>query len=74
MKYIELREEEKAELRETLLAESIDNDGYTDYNYLSEEEQKIVDNCLYPWEIPEEIMISAFSSYDFVPHDFWCNV
>ena len=74
MKYCELREEEKAELRETLLDESMRPDGGTDFDSLSNEQKEIVLNCINAEDIPEEIMEAAFGIYDFVEDDFWCNV
>lgn len=74
MKYEELREEEKNELRWTLWDQSMHNDGYTDYNYLSVEEQEIVDACAKPEDIPESVMISAFGHYIFCEQDFFCNI
>ena len=74
MKYCELTESEKKELRDTLLDQSICHDGYTDYDYLSVEQQKIVDNCVFSEDIPEDIMEAAFGIYDFVEGDFFCNV
>ena len=73
MKYCELREEEKYELRSTLWDQSLTHDGYTDYDYLSNEEQAIVDSAEYPDDIPESVMESAFGIYDFVERDFFCN-
>ena len=74
MKYCELREEEKSELRFTLWLQSISNDGDTEFNYLSADEQKIVDNCESPEDIPEAVMVSAFGCYSFVTEDFFCNI
>ena len=74
MKYCDLREYEKNELRETLWHESCVHDGYTDYDYLSAEQQLVVDNCKTWEEIPEEIMEAAYGVYDFVEEDFFCNI
>lgn len=74
MKYCELKTSEKKELRETLFYDSINSDGYTDFDYLSIEEQDTVRNCNDPSEIPEGIMESAYGIYDFAEDDFFCNV
>lgn len=73
MNYNELTVSEKNELRETLFLESISHDGYTDFDYLSPEDQDIVLNCSDPSEIPEEVMEAAYGSYAFVEGDFFCN-
>lgn len=41
---------------------------------LDEEEQKIVDNVVFDFEIPDKIVFSAFSGYSFVDEDFFCNI
>ena len=78
MKYIELREEEKAELRETLWEQSVfqhdDDFGYNEYAYLSAEFAEAVDNAKSPEDIPENVMKETFGSYDFVAEDFFCNI
>ena len=76
MNYNELREEEKDELRSALFDQSRNHDCYgygTDYDYLSADEQAIVDNCDWPDDIPETVMLSAFGGYSFVEEDFFCN-
>lgn len=73
MKYAELTQAEKNELRETLWSESFHHDGYTDFDYLSVEQQEIVDKCQFADDIPEEIVAAAYDIYDFVPGDFFCN-
>lgn len=74
MKYYELSIAEKKELKEKLWQESFYNDGYTDYDYLSDEQKNVVDACE-DWEdIPEEIVESAYSVYDFTTDDFFCDV
>lgn len=73
MKYAELTVSEKKELRDALWSESIYHDGYTDFDYLSAEEQNIVSNCEFSDDIPESVMESAYGMYDFVPGDFFCN-
>ena len=77
MKYIELREEEKMELRSALFDQSHNHDCYypgTDYDNLSAEEQAIVDGCEWEEDIPEAIMESAYGHYDFVEEDFFCDI
>lgn len=73
MKYCELTVSEKKELRETLFNESRCHDGYTDFDYLSNENQDIVSACASADDIPEEIVESAYDIYDFVEEDFFCN-
>jgi len=73
MKYAELTQAEKNELRSTLWSESIYHDSYSDFNFLSAEEKEIVSNCESPCEIPESVMESAYNMYDFVEEDFFCN-
>ena len=73
MKYNELTVSEKNELRGTLFLESIAHDGYTDFDYLSPENQDIVLNCSDPSEIPEEVMEAAYDIYSFTEEDFFCN-
>lgn len=73
MKYCELTTSEKAELRDALFAESIYCDGYTDFDFLSDESKTIVHNCEWAEDIPEEIMEEAYGMYDFVEEDFFCN-
>ena len=81
MKYFELREEEKAELREELWDQMMDADerlrddwGYNDYAYLSAASTEAVDNAARPEDIPEFAMEEAFGDYDFVEEDFFCNL
>ena len=74
MKYYELTVSEKNELRETLFYESCSHDGYTDFDFLTVEQQNIVENCESSEDIPDEVMESAYGSYDFVEGDFFCNV
>ena len=74
MKYCELTTSEKAELRETLFAESIVCDESRDFNSLSEESKAIVNNCECAEDIPEEVMEEAYGEYDFMVEDFWCNL
>ena len=74
MKYFELREEEKAELRQKLWEDSMYGDGYTEYAYLSAASAEAVDNAARPEDIPESVMEEAFGCYDFVEEDFFCNV
>lgn len=77
MKYFELREEEKAELRQTLWEQSVfeqDDCGYNEYAYLSNKSKEAVDNAEIPEDIPEYAMVEAFGSYDFVTGDFFCNI
>lgn len=73
MKYNELTVSERNELRETLFLESITHDGYTDFDYLSPENQDIVMACSDPSEIPEAVMEAAYDIYNFVEEDFFCN-
>lgn len=73
MKYAELSNEEQYELRNNLYMDSLHSDGYTDFDFLSAEEQDVVRACIVPGEIPEEIMLSAYGNYDFVPEDFFIN-
>ena len=69
--YKELREEEKQELRSALYW---GGESCTEYDELSEEDKKIVDEALDPTDIPEEVMLSAFGHYSFVDDDFFCNI
>ncbi len=72
--YNDLTEEEKSELRDNLWSESVSNYGYSDYDYLSAEEQKMVDNANQPEDIPESVMLSAYGGYSFTEEDFMCNL
>lgn len=74
MKYRELREEEKQELREALFDRHLWENDDSDFASLSAEEQDIVRNCEWADDIPESVMESAFGMYDFVPEDFFCNL
>ena len=74
MKYRELREEEKQELREALFDRHLWENDDSDFAYLSAEEQDIVRNCEWADDIPESVMESAYGFYDFVDEDFWCNL
>ena len=71
MNYLELRQEERDELRETLFYRCED---CVEYDYLSESEKAVVRNAEHPYDITDDVMISAFGGYDFVEEDFFCNL
>ena len=73
MKLCDLTISEKNELKEKLWEESFYHDGYTDYDYLSVENQAIVDACKTWEDIPDSVMEAAYDIYDFVEEDFFCN-
>jgi hypothetical protein len=73
MKFCELTISEKRELKETLWQESLYHDGYTDYDYLSDDQKNVVDACSDWDDIPDDILESAYDMYDFTPEDFFCN-
>lgn len=75
MTYLELNENEKQELRNTLYFESLYNaeDSYLLCD-LTNEQDDIIDACDSPDDIPENIMAAIFECFDFVPEDFWCNI
>lgn len=64
----ELTADEMAELKENLFYGCYENSN------LDEEEQLIIDNALYSEDIPNKIIYSAFSGYEFVEDDFFCNM
>ena len=72
--YLDLTENEKAELRDSLFCASLYNRDDPWYSALSEDEQKIVDDCADGNDIPESVMLSAFRGVSFVVEDFFCNL
>ena len=75
MTYLELNENEKHELRNTLYFEKLYNseDSYL-LSDLTNEQDDIICACDSPEDIPESIMQIVFGIYDFSPDDFWCNI
>lgn len=73
MKYAELTQAEKNELRESLFYGAMYDEDYTDFRFLSEESKRIVRNCEWAEDIPETVMEESYGMYDFVPGDFFCN-
>lgn len=67
MSIYELSEEELSELRQAMYY------GCDEYEWLSDDEKAKVDSVDF-WDIPFEILVSAFGHYSFVPEDFSCNL
>lgn len=74
MKYCELTESEKKELREALFYGAAYDEEYMVFSVLSDESKQIVRNCEWAEDIPESVMEEAYDVYDFVEEDFFCNV
>lgn len=71
--YDELKEEEKAELRNALWLDSYWN--YQQYgDFLDEAEKEELDSLENEDDISEIIMEKVFGGICFVEEDFWCNL
>lgn len=64
----ELSDAELYELKEKLFF------GYYENSNLEKTGQELINNVAFADEIPLNLVYSAFSGYDFVDDDFFCNM